>query len=208
MYKYLVSSAVLIALTACSSTPRVPLATFPKSSLESPKKSGDGTAIAFQFSAPGCKQGGFSITPRLSDGKFGETTRIQYVRSILGLNFAPNTVDGNYIDAADKKRLHARLMPAGVYVATRPSCETSNLSYSSQRDKLVSYFEFELEPGRTNYIGAVNINQTGRLLLMSAKDNSETVKSEYDKRYSDKNIGPLKMSVAETSFDIIATASR
>lgn len=206
MFKVIFSTLGACLLAGCASSPKIPLATFPKSDLQNPEKTDDGTAIAFQFVAPGCGQGGFSITPRLQDDKYGETTRFQYIRSILGLNFKPNAVDDKYIDAADKKRLHTKLMPAGIYVATRPSCETSNLRYSTQRDKLLSYFEFEVEAGKTNYIGEIKINQSGRLLIMSARDNSDTVKSEYEKRYSDKNVGPLKLSVARPSLDVIATA--
>ena len=205
MMKFFMSILAGFSLVACASSGKSSLATFPKSSLETPKKTGDGTAVAFQFLAPGCVQGGFDVTPRLGDDKFGETTRITFVRSILGLNFAPNDVDKFQIDAANSDRLHAKLLPAGTYVATRPTCTRANTRYFTARDKLVSFFEFELEPGKTNYIGAVRITQTRQLLILTAKDQSGSVSEEYDKRYSDKSVGPLHTSTAKGSMELIAS---
>lgn len=187
-------------LQACSSTPEY--AKFPQSTLESSKNTGDGTAIAFQVSMPECDSATFRLAQKLSDGKYGKTYRFQFVTALIAL--APNSVKGRAFPLNDPERLHATLIPAGRYVATRPTCRKSDIVYKTQNGTLASFFEFNVDPAKTNYIGAIKIQHIGRSLLMSAKDDRSNIQEEYSKRYFDKDVGPLEMSIAKNKIEMIA----
>jgi len=189
-----------IFLSACATTPEE--AQFPISNLEASKNIGDGTAIAFQMSAPGCTSSTFQFTQKLADGKYGETFNFRFDKVLVGV--PSNKVTKKAFILNDPERLHARLIPAGTYVATRPTCGKSDRIHVTRKEVLASAFEFNVEPAKTNYIGAIKVIASRRGLRMTVSDQSSNIQEKYNKRYTNQNIGPIKMSIALEKTNIIS----
>lgn len=176
-----------------------------RSNLETPKYTNDGTAIAFNFSAPGCFDGTFLMTPILADGKYGKDRGLMFTTDLLGLKIGANSTKNGLIDLGDTPgRLFAKKIPPGRYFASRPVCKTLSHSKHTDRDVLMSFFEFEVEPGKTNYIGKIQIVSTRGLLYMRAGAQGNASQEEFQERYGEKDIGPLVINLATETVEVIA----
>lgn len=204
---YPLSCLVCFFLIGCASSPS---AEFPRSNLKTSnldvsQKADDGTAIAFQFSAPPCASGGFRITERLKQGHYGPTTTYQFENAVV--SFYPTGLTSRYLDVNPKKKykLHVKFLPAGSYVVTRPYCRGDKTVSGTPPDVLISFLEFEVESGKTNYIGNINMVRSRNSLKLSVRNDIEVVAKEYKKRYMDNGAGAIKLSLAKATSNVIAT---
>jgi len=213
MKRYILLSLVSIALTSCSTSPKPPMAALPQSTLETPSHSDDGTAVAFQLKTRGCDRGRFLFAPKLADGKYGEAISIDYGRSVFNLAIAKNSVNKMFVDAGRKDKLFAKLIPPGNYTAIRPTCtrgsdSSTTVTYSTNPSILMGFFDFEIEAGKTNYIGEIEVNGRSRNLSLNVADKFSGTESEFSDEYSKEPVGPINKSIATRTVEIIAIAKQ
>jgi len=176
--KSIILSFTAISITACASGPKY--SALPKSNLESGKVV-DGSAIAFQGSAPGCASMTLSLAPELEPGKYGETIK-------LGLNWTSLAIPTNWAFHGNGKTLHRYKMPPGRYAVAHLSCANHQSNLSTPGGTAVKYGEFDVVAGKTTYIGNITAggNTRTRRFNFTVKDDSDLAKADFIKKYPDQ----------------------
>ncbi len=167
-------------LTSCSTPTR---ATLPKSVLPNVEEIEDGSAIAFQIDTYNCTKGRFNISRELEPQKYSSPKRLHFFGSLLGNVTANSDVDSNTFQQNDPERLHVKQLTPGQYVITRLVCEESGQTIRSRNDALPLYLFFEVEAGKTNYIGQLTPSARAHELSLGRNDRSEIAKEQFDERY-------------------------
>ena len=211
MHRYIPLILISIILASCSTRNKAPTAELPKSTFDTPAHKDDGTAVAFQLATKGCDSGRFIFAPKLADGKYGDPISMSYGRSVFNLSLAKDNINKMFVDAGRKDKLFARLIPAGNYTAIRPTCSRNSdsatrVTYSTNSSLLMGFFDFEVEAGKTNYIGEIEINGRSRVLSLNVADRFNGVETEFANEYSGEPVGPIKKSLAERNLKVIAVA--
>lgn len=195
--KSTILAAALLGLSACETTPA---AVLEASALPTPVDSVDGSAIAFQADALSCNNSTFRISPKLSDGKYGDATTLTFIDSYIDNLFKGATKN------LEKKRfrdgdnlLYVKTMAPGTYVVTRPTCNAGNYYYYTNKERIDIYGEFTVDAGKTNYLGTLQVGKgIGNAPVFRAVDHSATAKPMFDERFADR-VAPWQVNLAKTS---------
>lgn len=185
-------------LAACATAPK-PI-DLPASSLSAKTEIIDGSAIAFQISDGTCNKSGFKIAQKLSDGKYAPAQPIEISSSTFKFK-SKNLKQTKF--ASSTKQLYVKSMPPGDYVITRIWCYDSNgrtsTSLFTKPDRVAIFGNFTVEPGQTNYIGALKVSRTygkSSYPTFTIRDNSASAKPFFDEHYADK-VAPMQVKLAE-----------
>lgn len=181
-----------LSLGACATTPPATLA---KSTLTAQTEPVDGSAIAFQADALSCGSSSFTVTPRLSDGKYGTGERITFTTSI----FKGGSKKLNQKSFKDKKELlHVKTMAPGDYVVTRPACTNGNTYYYTPPGTIDIYGEFTVDAGKTNYLGLMQVGKGfSSAPVFRAIDKSADAKPIFDEDFASR-VGAWQVKLAKT----------
>ena len=196
----------IIAIMALSTMLLVSCATAPKqielpvSSLTAKTESVEGSAIAFQASDGRCNKSGFKISQKLEDGKYAPAQPIEISSSTFKLK-SKSLTQTKF--ASSKKQLYVKSMAPGDYVFTRIWCYYSNgqkwTSLFTKPDRVDIFGEFTVEPGQTNYIGALEVGRTfGKRSFptFNIRDKSADARAFFDEHYADK-VAPMQVKLAQ-----------
>jgi len=193
---FTVLSATLLA--SCASAPK-PIE-LPVSSFTAKTESVDGSAIAFQASDGTCNKSGFKISQKLEDGKYGPAQPIEINSSTF--KFKSKSLKQTKF-ASSKKQLYVKTMAPGEYVFTRIWCYDVNgqkaTTLYTKHDRVDIFGEFTVEPGKTNYIGALTVGRShGRLNYptFTIRDQSVDASVFFDEHYADK-VAPMQVKLAQ-----------
>jgi len=197
--KIFLATAISAAfLTGCASAPK-PI-NLPLSSLEAPTEAVGKSAIAFQASDGTCNKSGFKISPELETGKYGPAERIEISSSTFKLK-SKSLTQTKF--ASSSKQLYVKTMPPGKYVITRIWCYDSNgttaTTYYTKSDRIDIFGTFEVEPNKTNYIGALQVARSyggGGYPTFTIRDKSADARVFFDEHYADKT-APMHVKLAE-----------
>jgi len=188
IFSLAISTAVV---SACATTPSVKNIQLPKSTLSAPEKSVDGSAIAFQASTGQCFDSSFEVSPRLSDGKYGDAQRFEFSNSTF--KFPTKGLNQTKF-ASSRKHLYVKNMAPGTYVITRIKCTDSQslkngtkyTNYFTNPERIDIFGEFDVVAGKTTYIGSIVTSFMGGRPTFSVTDKSSAGETFFNENYADK----------------------
>ncbi len=190
-FKCLSLALCAVALSACATTPSAKNIQLPKSALSAPQKSVDGSAIAFQASTGRCFDSSFEISPRLSDGKYGDAQRLEFSNSTF--KFPTKGLNQTKF-ASSRKHLYVKKMAPGSYVITRIKCTDSQslkngtkyTNYFTNPERIDIFGEFDIVAGQTTYVGAIETSFTRGGPTFRVSDKSSAAETFFNENYADK----------------------
>ena len=187
----------VLFVAGCASAPKN--IDLPQSSKSFSGDSVDGSAIAFQANHGQCNKSSLEISPRLSDGKYGPSEKIEISSSTFKLK-SKSLKQDKY--AASRSQLYVRPMAPGDYVITRLKCIRSMgdkiYIHGTNPERIDIFAEFSVEPGQTNYIGGLHIRPgfQGGVPGFTISDKSAQAKPFFDENYADR-VGPMQTKLAK-----------
>lgn len=183
-----------VVLTACATTPE--RAKLPMSTLTVKTEPVEGSAIAFHADNLTCNNSSFSVSPKLADGKYGDSERWDFSSSM----FKGKTTKINSTSfKASKDHLYVKSMAPGKYVITRISCTMGNRYFHTRPERIDIYGEFDVDPGVTNYIGQVSVGSSfGGMATFKFTDKTELAKVDFAENYAE-SVAPMKVKLGKTT---------
>lgn len=180
-----------VVVSACATSPSVKNIQLPQSTLSAPQKGVDGSAIAFQASTGRCFDSSFEISPRLSDGKYGDAQRLEFSNSTF--KFPTKGLNQTKF-ASSRKHLYVKTMAPGTYVITRIKCTDSQslkngtkyTNYFTNPERIDIFGEFDVVAGKTTYIGSIETSFMGGRPTFRVSDKSPAAETFFNESYVDK----------------------